>query len=201
MPVDLSNPSICIPRVFANVNKSDIREVFELVLGVKGCIERIDLLSRTDSSGAPFGRAFIHFRFWPQNDQAKSVREQLLAGEQVKIVYDDPWYWKCGQSRVAKPEFTRVRAPPRVELLPRHTDNPAPEQVEEPLLDSAGLPLLRVHRQAHDDPRFHDNGSSMPDLEAAEGAPESLPVEFGGMNLGDVERASDDELGGGLVMH
>lgn len=121
MPIDHSNPSICIPRVFANVTKRDVREVFEQVLGVRGCIERVDLISRTDQSGTPFGRVFIHLRFWPKTEQAQGVREQLMAGEQVKIVYDEPWYWKCGASRVPKPEFTRERPDPYVELKKNDT--------------------------------------------------------------------------------
>ena len=125
MPTDHSTPSICIPRVFANVTKREVREVFEQVLGGgHACIERIDLISRTDQSGTPFGRVFIHLRFWPKTEQAQAVREQLLAGEQVKIVYDEPWYWKCGASRVPKPEFTRERAAPYVELKKEPKSDP-----------------------------------------------------------------------------
>ena len=155
MPVDHSSPSVCIPRVFANITKRDIREVFEQVLGVRGCVERVDLISKTDQQGTPFGRVFVHFRFWPQTDQAQAVRKQLLDGESVKIVYDDPWYWKCGVSGVPKPEFTRERAAPYVDLTPKPANTPAAQAPadEEPLLDCTGLPLLPRVRQSHDDPR------------------------------------------------
>ena len=83
--------------------------------GSSPCIERVDLISRTDQNGTPFGRAFIHLRFWPKTEEAQSIRDRLIAGEQIKIVYDNPWYWKCGASRVPKPEFTKERAPPFVE--------------------------------------------------------------------------------------
>jgi len=116
MPTDHTYPSVCIPRVFANVTKQDVREVFEQVLGSAGpgCIERVDLISRTDQNGTPFGRVFIHFRHWPQTPQAQGVRDMLMRGEQVKIVYDEPWFWKCGMSRVPKPELTRERTAPYV---------------------------------------------------------------------------------------
>ena len=138
MPVDHSTPSICIPRVFANVTKRDVREVFEQVLGVRGCIERVDLISRTDQNGTPFGRVFIHLRFWPKTEQAQDVRRQLVAGEQVKIVYDEPWYWKCGASRVPKPEFTKERAAPYVELKKKESETApkSPPTSQSPLSDA-----------------------------------------------------------------
>lgn len=133
MSTDHTTPSICIPRVFANITKRDIREVFEQVLGREGsspCIERIDLLSRTDQNGTPFGRVFIHLRFWPKTEEAQSIRNRLIAGEQIKIVYDNPWYWKCGASRVPKPEFTKERAAPFVE--PRSPKKSLPVKEEKP---------------------------------------------------------------------
>ena len=146
--VNNSNPSVCIPRVFANINKRDVKEVFEQILGVRGCVERVDLISKTTEDGTPYGRVFVHFRFWPKTDQATSIRDQILSGGTVKIVYDEPWYWKCSQSRVPKPEFTRERAAPYVEMSPTAPQQEAPQQQMEAV---SGLPLLAAKRQAHDD--------------------------------------------------
>ena len=147
-----SFPSICIPRVFANIAKRDVKEVFEQVLGVRGCVERVDLISKTTEDGTPYGRAFVHFRFWPKTDQATSIRDRILSGGTVKIVYDEPWFWKCSQSRVAKPEFTRERPAPYVEMEPAV---PQPDAAVTPPAESSveavsGLPYCSApQRQAH----------------------------------------------------
>lgn len=94
--------SICIPRVYANITWKRVKTVFEqLDLGM---IDRIDMVPRTDKDGTKFQRCFVHFKTWGETDNAKAVRSQLDAdGGEVKIVYDDPWFWKCFKSRVARP--------------------------------------------------------------------------------------------------
>ena len=156
-----SHPSVCIPRVFANIAKRDVKEVFEQVLGVRGCVERVDLISKTTENGTPYGRVFVHFRFWPRTDQANNFREQILSGGTVKLVYDEPWYWKCSESRVPKPEFTRERQAPYVELPVANACEEGSkavgtsEEKEEVLYDAAGLPLLRAARQRQGDSHVH----------------------------------------------
>ena len=99
----MSAYSICIPRVFANITWKRVKAVFDQ-LGL-GEIDRIDMVQRTTDDGAKFQRCFIHFKTWANNDNANAVRTQLDAdGGEVKIVYDDPWFWKCFKSRVARPE-------------------------------------------------------------------------------------------------
>ena len=156
-----SHPSICIPRVFANITKRDVRDVFEKVLENSSCIDRVDLISRTTPDGTPYGRVYVHFRFWPKTEQAQSIRESLLAGNTVKIVYDDPWFWKCSESRVAKPEFTRERPAPYVEIpsnpLQGGSMGESSAPAEEVLYDAAGLPLLRAARQRGNNVHFQDD--------------------------------------------
>ena len=95
--------SICIPRVFANIRWKRVKAVFDQ-LGL-GEIDRIDMVQRTADDGSNFQRCFIHFKTWADTDNARAVREQLDAeGGEIKIVYDDPWFWKCFKSRVARPE-------------------------------------------------------------------------------------------------
>ena len=153
--VNNSHPSICIPRVFANITKRDVRDVFEKVLENSSCIDRVDLISRTTPDGTPYGRVYVHFRFWPKTEQAQSIRESLLAGNTVKIVYDDPWFWKCSESRVAKPEFTRERPAPYVEIPSKPRGEVKAHEEEEVLYDAAGLPLLRAARQRQSDSHVH----------------------------------------------
>ena len=90
-------PSLCIPRVFNNIDEKRIRRIFvELNLGE---IHRIDLVSKTTEKGERFNRVFIHFKHWFSNENADISRERLLNGKEIKIIYDDPWFWKISAYR------------------------------------------------------------------------------------------------------
>jgi hypothetical protein len=91
--VPLSEPSICIPRVFRNIGEKRIFAIFrELRVGF---VDKIDMVERTDKDGKTYNTVFVHFTHWFVKDEAAdALRERLLANEQVKIVYDEPWFWK-----------------------------------------------------------------------------------------------------------
>ena len=97
-----SEPSICIPRTFPNITWKRVKEVFEQVLGAK-CVERIDMVRHKASDGSEFKRVYVHFKYWPGDSQSQEVRQRLLDGKDIKIVYDEPWFWKCSASRVPRP--------------------------------------------------------------------------------------------------
>lgn len=93
-------PSLCIPRVFNNISETRIREVFsQLDLGV---IERIDIIQRKNEKGEEYKRVFIHFVRWNKSQQAQKARRKLLSGETIKIVYDNPWFWKVEANKAVK---------------------------------------------------------------------------------------------------
>jgi len=111
-----NEPSICIPRVFKSTTRNEICGVFEK-LGL-GAIDRIDMVAKTNERGECYNKVFIHFKVWnKRNETAQATRDKLLKGEEVKIVYNEPWFWKCSASRVEKPEFRDYSAPPpRIDL-------------------------------------------------------------------------------------
>ena len=85
-------PSMCIPRVYPNISEGRIRKIFdELNIGV---IDRVDIVSKTTEKGERFNRVFIHMDRWFNNSNACVARERLLGGKDIKIIYDDPWFWK-----------------------------------------------------------------------------------------------------------
>jgi hypothetical protein len=50
------------------------------------------------------------------------VRRKLVEGKEVKIVYDEPWYWKCTASRIEKPATReRIVREPYVDLSDSNT--------------------------------------------------------------------------------
>ena len=90
-------PSLCIPRAFSNIDESRIRRIFnELDMGE---IQRIDIVGKTTEKGEKFNRIFVHFKKWFVNKNADIARERLINGKEIKIVYDDPWFWKVSAYR------------------------------------------------------------------------------------------------------
>jgi hypothetical protein len=93
-----TQPSICIPRVFNNITDKKIRQVFdELSLGK---ISRIDIVKeRKNEKGEVFNRVYIHFEKWFWNEDAQTARRKLILGKEIKIIYDNPWFWKVSASK------------------------------------------------------------------------------------------------------
>ena len=125
-------PSICIPRVFANITEARVLAILRnLDLGE---VERVDMIGRENAKGEKYQRVFIHFVEWydttedgQPNANAIEVRQRLLKGMEVKVVYDDPWFWKLSASKVARPEDRTKRvARPRPFLDLTHSAK-APE--------------------------------------------------------------------------
>lgn len=101
-PVDLhylaeNQPSLCIPRVFADITSEFIHKTIEQV-GL-GKISRVDLLERRSPKGEVYQRAFIHFEKWYWNRDAQDARKRLITGNDIKIVYNNPWFWKISANR------------------------------------------------------------------------------------------------------
>ena len=107
-----TNLSICIPRAFKNISPNKVKETFEKVFG-EACVERVDFIERQDKEKKVFRRFFVHFKYWPENKISQKVHETLSQGDSIKIVYQEPWFWKCSASRIPKPEnhHTRVMHP------------------------------------------------------------------------------------------
>ena len=102
MPANV--PVMCIPRVYTNINESRIRKIFDDLN--MGTIDRIDIVSaKSGEKGEKFNRVFVHFRRWNDTENARTARERLLNGKEIKIIYDDPWFWKISAYR--EPERSR----------------------------------------------------------------------------------------------
>ena len=134
-------PSLCIPRVFTNWTESRIRKVFN-ELGM-GEIQRIDIISKNTHKGEKFNRVFVHFKQWFSNNNADMARERLLNGKEIKIMYDEPWFWKVSAYR--EPEKKDIEryskasikfddslsiVPSQTNLKSRHERTPRDDELE-----------------------------------------------------------------------
>jgi len=109
--------SICIPRAFANITEARVRKVFEKLDIFT--IARVDMVQRKNEKGDAYQRIFVHIQDWTETADAQKARDRLLAGKELKIVYDDPWFWKASLNTWApkpKPEPTVYDRKPRIRL-------------------------------------------------------------------------------------
>jgi len=98
----LSQPSVCIPRVFANIGWKRIKSTFEEAGW--GTVEHVDMVLKSNDKGEEYKKVFVHFVQWKD----MGVREQLLKDEEVQLTYNDPWFWKVRRSAVARPSANGV---------------------------------------------------------------------------------------------
>lgn len=118
-----SLPSLCIPRVFANITEARVAFVIRDV-GL-GEIDHIDMVPKVSEDGTKFQRVFIHFKKWSASETAQRARERVLSGKEIKIVYDDPWFWKLSANRsVARSESSRP-------VKPQNSSRPRPRLVDD----------------------------------------------------------------------
>jgi hypothetical protein len=86
-------PSICIPKVSKDISKKFIYNVFNNLQF--GSIKNIDIVYYNKSRNYNFTRVFIHFNKWYTDIPIiKKYQDRLLNGENLSIVYNDPWFWK-----------------------------------------------------------------------------------------------------------
>jgi len=131
-------PSLCIPRVYPNIDERCIYRIFDdLKLGD---IDRIDIVRTNNSKGEKCNRVFIHFTRWYNSRNADTARERLLNGNDIKVIYDEPWFWKVAAYREAPPSHRIVervesdrsdRSVKRVDRIQRRPDRrPSPTREE-----------------------------------------------------------------------
>lgn len=97
----LQNISLFIPRVFDNITKEMIKEVFENKMYL-GKISKIDIV-KVDNKN--YNRVFIHFEYWFETEQSIRIQTTLLKEkkENTKIYYDKLWYWLVVVNKAFEP--------------------------------------------------------------------------------------------------
>lgn len=135
-------PSLCIPRVFANIGEARIRKTFEDIC--IGRIEGIDIIKGNQNSN----RVVIHLS-WNNTPDAQFVRNQVMTGKDVKIIYDKQWFWMVSAFRNQR----QKPAPPAPlsyktdeygrEIRPTHRHH----HQEQPYRHQAQPPLLRYEEE------------------------------------------------------
>jgi hypothetical protein len=90
-----TNITICIPRVDTTISKQDI---FEKIRALHvGFIEKIiEIPSKNDENSK---RVIVKFKTWVENDVSNKILGRFAENKDIKIVYNDPWYWVAYQMK------------------------------------------------------------------------------------------------------
>jgi len=79
---------ICIPKIKTDV---DIQYIFTTFCKLN--IGYIENITESVSRDPTYKRVFIKIK-WNKTEKAELMRKRLTAGEDIKLVYNMPWFWK-----------------------------------------------------------------------------------------------------------
>lgn len=83
--------SICILHAFKNITRGFVESVFRS-LNV-GRISDVEMIPKVNQKGS-YWQIFVHFSFLHNHYEALEFRKRLNAGKEVRIVYNNPWFWR-----------------------------------------------------------------------------------------------------------
>ena len=83
-----NNYTLCIPRVCKNIKK---KQVFDVLNKYQfGKIKKIDI---KENKGKNTNIVHIYYSYWYKNDYVDNVINILTSNLNIKIFYDNPWFW------------------------------------------------------------------------------------------------------------
>ena len=110
-------PPICILRAFSTTTEDLVWRTFTHIFGES--IEKVKLIPRKDrNTGEPFWLIFVHFLTvptdkYPDSFAAVDYATRIEAGEEVKVEYAAPFFWKTVKCRTSE---RQAAPPPRIIL-------------------------------------------------------------------------------------
>ena len=108
--------SICIPHVEKRTTR---RQIFQTFNKIKwGEINTITMKTKKENTSV-----FIYFKKWNIDlPNVKQIYEKILKGEEINLVYDFPWFWKCRANidiRYLKQEMLKKKVKEQQKLIQR----------------------------------------------------------------------------------
>jgi hypothetical protein len=83
--------SICILYAFGHITRGFVESVFRS-LNV-GRINNIEMIPKVNQKGS-YWQILVHFSFLHNQYEAVEFCKRLDEGKELRIVYDNPWFWK-----------------------------------------------------------------------------------------------------------
>jgi hypothetical protein len=92
----MSNLSLFIPRVFANISNERIARVFE-GNGI-GKVHHIDGVAISNDCK----KVYVHFEYFFNTVTSQNFLSRIENNGSTKLVYDDPWFWVVLENKTTK---------------------------------------------------------------------------------------------------
>jgi len=94
--------SLYIPHVFVNITEERIIQAFQT--RQIGKVNHVDFVPKFGKGNKIYHAAYVHFDYWyelkaPRNE---NMQADLEVGKELKMYYDDPWYWKLYKNETKK---------------------------------------------------------------------------------------------------
>ena len=112
---------VCIPRVLFNTTEVQIKNVFNR-LNI-GTIDHIDIITKNSEKSTntnnnntnntnnnntnKFKRVYVHFKKWSNTENARIVQERFKNNQDIKIIYEEPWFWKVSAYKKPNNQITK----------------------------------------------------------------------------------------------
>ena len=96
---------LCIPRVLSNIKGKYIIDTFNKLNIFK--IKKVDIVEML-----AFNRAFVHIDKWMDNAKAHHAKARLEEGNDIKVIYSEPWFWKVKYYKKNKSSERNPGLPP-----------------------------------------------------------------------------------------
>ena len=136
--------SLCIPRVFTNITPERVRKVFDEISIFT--IDKIDMIKKENDKGDKFQRVFIHIKEWATTSDAIRAKQRLTEGKDLKIVYDEPWFWKV----MINTNTYKPKNKPRIRIEFEQEEEKEKEKEDNLLRDRHIAPALPQQQQQED---------------------------------------------------
>ena len=91
-------PSLFVPYARLSVTREQVATAF--VVNQVANVKRVDLV-RCENERGTYYQMFVHFNYWYDTIAANNIRAKVLAGQQARMVYEDPHYWNMYINRSA----------------------------------------------------------------------------------------------------
>ena len=86
-------PILCIPRVCNQITEKKIRDTFD---GLNlGQLSRVEIRKGLGKHNM----VLIHYKYWLDYGNALAAKTILNENRNIKIIYEDPWFWKVSRFR------------------------------------------------------------------------------------------------------
>lgn len=135
-------PNIYIPMLFSNITEQKLRDIISQLDAFTPKTINID--TKVLKNGTQCQYVFIDVAYWHSNETAQKMRAKLNKNEEVKVVFNNPWFFICkrkheedlqdkvktsSSSTIPNKEINLAPAPRNVKGVSRGSNSSTPESI------------------------------------------------------------------------